>query len=55
MKEIQISEISFPPEAEGLAIKYAAFDIMRQLRDEGRITDAELAYLADKYDITVEK
>ena len=29
MKELK--EITFPPEAEEMAIKYAAFDIMKQL------------------------
>ena len=51
----EIKEITFPPEAEELAIKLAAFDIMKQLAAEGRITAGELKYLADKCKIPVEK
>ena len=29
-----------------MAIKYAAFDIMKQLNKEGKITDEELRYIA---------
>lgn len=48
-------ELTFPPHTEEMAIKLAAFDIMKQLRDEGRITDAELRYIAVKRDIPVER
>lgn len=44
MKELK--ELTFPPEAEEMAIKYAAFDIMKQLNKEGKITDEELRYIA---------
>ena len=47
-------EITFPPEAEEMAIKYAAFDIMKQLNKEGKITDEELRYIAKKRNIPVE-
>ena len=46
MKEL--IELTFPPEAEEMAIKYAAFDIMKQLNKEGKITDEELRYIAKK-------
>lgn len=42
----KLKELTFPPEAEEMAIKYAAFDIMKQLNKEGKITDEELRYIA---------
>ena len=53
MKEMP--EISFPPEAEEMAIRLAAFDIMKQLFKEGMITEAELMYLAEKHEISIDK
>ena len=47
MKEMH--SIEFPSETEEMAITYAAYDIMRQLCEEGRITEAELKYLTEKY------
>ena len=44
----------FTPEAEKLAVKLAAFDIMKQLCEEGRITKDELYYIARKHDIYVD-
>ncbi len=41
-------------EAEKMAIKYAAFDIMKQLNKEGKITDEELRYIAKKRNIPLE-
>ena len=52
MKELK--ELTFPPEAKEMAIKYAAFDIMKQLNKEGKITDEELRYIAKKRNIPVE-
>ena len=52
MKELK--ELTFPPEAEEMAIKYAAFDIMEQLNKGGRITDEELRYIAKKRDLPIE-
>lgn len=52
MKELK--ELTFPPEAVEMAIKYAAFDIMKQLNKEGKITDEELRYIAKKHNIPVE-
>ena len=49
MKELK--ELTFPPEAEEMAIKYAALDIMKQLNKEGKITDEELRYIAKKADL----
>jgi hypothetical protein len=50
MKELK--EITFPPEAEEMVIKLAAFDIMKQLNKEGKITDEELRYIAKKTQFT---
>lgn len=49
-----IKEIRFPPEAEKEAIKLAAYDIMKQLSAEGKITAGEIKYLANKHRIPVE-
>ena len=51
---VEMPEINFPPEAEEMAIKLAAFDIMKQLCKEGMITEAELMYLAEKYEIPID-
>lgn len=51
----EIKEISFPPGMEERAITYAAYDILRQLCEEGRITETELKYLAVKYKISIAK
>ena len=51
----EIKEITFPPGTEELAIKLAAFDIMKQFYDERKITEGELRYLAGKFNIPVEK
>lgn len=50
-----IPEISFPPGSEEEAIKLAAFDIMRQLCREGKITEKELKFIAEKHEIDIEK
>lgn len=42
----ELKDLTFPPEAEKMAIKLAAFDIMKQLNKEGKITDEELRYIA---------
>ncbi|WP_157047654.1 hypothetical protein [Cellulosilyticum ruminicola] len=52
MKELK--ELTFPPEAEEMAIKLAAFDIMKQLKKEGKLTDEELRYIAKKRNLPVE-
>ncbi len=48
-------EIEFPPEVEEMAIKLAAFDIMKQLYEDGRITKKELQFIAKKHNIPVDK
>lgn len=48
-------EITFPPEVEEMAIKLAAFDIMKQLCDDGKITKSELDYIAKKRIVPVDK
>ena len=50
-----VPEISFSPEIEEMAIKLTAFDIMRQLCREGRITENELKFLAGKHQIDIEE
>ena len=52
MKELK--ELTFPPEAEEMAIKYAAFDIMKQLNKAGKRTDEELRYIEKKRDLPIE-
>lgn len=52
MKELK--DLTFPPEAEEMAIKLAAFDIMKQLNKEGKITDEELRYIAEKRNLPIE-
>ena len=52
MKELK--ELTFSPEAEEMAIKYAAFDIMKQLNTEGKIRDEVLRYIAKKHNIPIE-
>ena len=49
-----IPEITFPPGTEELAIKLAAFDIMKHLYQEGKITEEELHYIPKKHDIPIE-
>ncbi len=51
----KMKSIEFPPGTEEIAITYAAYDIMRQLCEEGKITEAELKYLEEKYKISVAK
>ena len=50
-----LSELTFPSEIEELAIKLAAFDIMKQLYEDGKITKNELQYIAQKHNVPVEK
>lgn len=50
----KLKELTFPPEAEEMAVKYAAFDIMKQHNKEGKITDEELRYIAKKLDLPIE-
>ena len=52
---VEMPEINFPPEAEEMAIKLAAFDIMKQLCDDGKITKNELEYIAKKHNVPVDK
>lgn len=44
----QIGNISFTGEAETEAIKLAAFDILKQLNNEGHISSNELRFIAEK-------
>ena len=45
----KLKELTFSPEAEEMA-----FDIMKQLNKEGKITDEELRYIAKKRDLSIE-
>ena len=51
----EIPTINFEPKAMEMAIKLAAFDIMKQARKEGLVTEEELKYLANKHNILIEK
>ena len=50
-----IPEITFPPDVEEMAIKLAAFDIIKQLCDDGKITRCELQYIAKKNNLPIDK
>ncbi len=50
----EIPEIKFPPDAEKMAITLAAFDIMKQLCREGKISQEELRKVAQKRNIPIE-
>ena len=50
----ELKDITFPPEAEEMAIKLAAYNIMKQLNKEGKITDEELRYIAKKRNLPIE-
>ena len=50
----EILKNAFPPETEEIAIKLAAYDIMKQLCEENRITKEELKYIAEKRQIPIE-
>lgn len=52
---IKMPNIVFAPEAEKEAIKLAAYDILKQLCQDGRITQDELRYIAEKHNVIVEK
>lgn len=43
---IDIPGIEFPPETEEWAITLAAFDVMKKLCEEGRISKEELEFIA---------
>ncbi len=51
----EVPEIIFPPDAEKMAITLAAFEIMKQLCDDGMITKIELQYIAKKYNIHIDR
>ncbi len=48
-----MQEVTFSPEAEKLAIKLAAFGLMIQLCDEGKITKDELNYIKKKRGVDI--
>ena len=53
-KLIDIPEIIFPPEIQEWAIKLAAFDLIKQLCKERKITEEELHFIAKKNGIPIE-
>ncbi|SDB13448.1 hypothetical protein [Eubacterium oxidoreducens] len=44
----EIQGIEFPPETEEWAITLAAFDVMKMLCEEGKISKEELEFIAKK-------
>jgi hypothetical protein len=50
---IDIQGIEFPPETEEWAITLAAFDVMKKLYEEGRISKEELEFIAKKREYEV--
>ena len=50
---IDIPRIEFPPETEEWAITLAAFDVMKKLCEEGRISKEELEFMAKKCEYEV--
>ena len=50
---IYIPRIEFPPETEEWAITLAAFDVMKKLCEEGRISKEELEFIAKKREYEV--
>ena len=53
-KLIDIPEITFPPEIQEWAITLAAFDVMKMLCEEGRISKEELEFIAKKRGLEIE-
>lgn len=49
------SPIKFNKETEEQAIILAAYEIIKELNMEGKVTDYELEYIRDKYKIPVEE
>ncbi len=50
----KLSEIEFSDEAEKEAIKLAAYSIIKVMFAENLVTESELNYIHDKYEIPVE-
>ena len=50
---MDMKEIIFDEETEKLAIKLAAFQILKDLSEEGVISNVELRYIADKNGIDI--
>ena len=50
---IDIPGIEFPPETEEWAITLAAFDVMKKLCEEGRISKEKLEFIAKKREYEV--
>lgn len=51
---IDIPGIEFPPETEEWAITLAAFDVMKMLCEEGKISKEELEFIAKKRGLEIE-
>lgn len=50
----EIQGIEFPPETEEWAIALAAFDVMKMLCEEGKISKEELEFIAKKRGLEIE-
>lgn len=46
--------VDFPQEVEEMAIRLVAYNIMKELANEGLISEEELAYIREKNEIPVE-
>ena len=53
--QVVIPKIPFSQEVEKMAIKLAAYHIMKQLYLDGKITKDELQYISIKHNICVEE
>ena len=51
---VELAEIDFPLEIEKMAIRLAAYNIIKELEQEGMISAEELFYIREKYQIPVE-
>ena len=51
---IDIQELEFPPETEEWATTLAAFDVMKMLCEEGKISKEELEFIAKKRGLEIE-
>ena len=51
---VEFTEIDYPPEIEKMAIRIAAYNIIKELEEEGMISEEELFYIRERYQIPVE-
>ena len=53
-EELMAPEFEFTPEIQELSIKLAAFDVMKKLCEEGKISKEELEFIAKKRGLEIE-